>query len=333
MYHLGCTQNPTAGEEYRRGWHPERFERASQRRPDVLVIGAGWPGWSAPSCSASVATTGPSGRASASCRRICGPCSFSPAPGRVGRLVNCGSCSWTSSATSRWSPQAPRRRGRPHLRRRNHHRGRWRPLGGRRPRPRTHGPVPGAGLPMCPDPKRWSSARGAAPGRVVYDCEGYFMGVGLAELLASGGRRPWSRLCRSRAPMSDQTLEGPPLRRHLHDSESARAWTRARGVASAAGFRGRDLRAWEADEVVLVTQRSGRRCTSSSPAIRTLSGRGRRGGLPDRDCVAPQLLAEVIFDGHRLAREIDSGDPARALPYLRERDVWLHAAPAPVRPS
>ncbi len=26
--HLGCTQNATAGEEYRRGWHPERFTRA-----------------------------------------------------------------------------------------------------------------------------------------------------------------------------------------------------------------------------------------------------------------------------------------------------------------
>ena len=24
--HIGCTQNATAGEEYRRGWHPERFE-------------------------------------------------------------------------------------------------------------------------------------------------------------------------------------------------------------------------------------------------------------------------------------------------------------------
>ncbi len=27
-HHLGCTQNATAGEEYRRGWHPERFEPA-----------------------------------------------------------------------------------------------------------------------------------------------------------------------------------------------------------------------------------------------------------------------------------------------------------------
>ncbi len=30
--HIGCTQNATAGEEYRRGWHPERFQRAANAR-------------------------------------------------------------------------------------------------------------------------------------------------------------------------------------------------------------------------------------------------------------------------------------------------------------
>ena len=32
------------------------------------------------------------------------------------------------------------------------------------------------------------------------------------------------------------------------------------------------------------------------------------------DCVAPRLIADAIFDGHRLAREIDSPDPALPLP-------------------
>ena len=39
--HLGCTQNATAGEEHRRGWHPERFEPAANAAKDVLVVGAG----------------------------------------------------------------------------------------------------------------------------------------------------------------------------------------------------------------------------------------------------------------------------------------------------
>ncbi|WP_027054662.1 FAD-dependent oxidoreductase [Mesorhizobium erdmanii] len=35
-----CTQNPTAGEEWRRGWHPERVERAD--RPErILIVGGG----------------------------------------------------------------------------------------------------------------------------------------------------------------------------------------------------------------------------------------------------------------------------------------------------
>src|SRR5207253_11026156 len=37
------------------------------------------------------------------------------------------------------------------------------------------------------------------------------------------------------------------------------------------------------------------------------------------DCVAPRLIADCVFDGHRLAREIDSPDPRRPLPYLRQR--------------
>ena len=37
-----CTQNPTAGEEYRRGWHPEKIDPKPEGNEDgVLVIGAG----------------------------------------------------------------------------------------------------------------------------------------------------------------------------------------------------------------------------------------------------------------------------------------------------
>ena len=37
------------------------------------------------------------------------------------------------------------------------------------------------------------------------------------------------------------------------------------------------------------------------------------------DCVAPRMIAECIFDGHRLGREIDSPNPAVPLPFKRER--------------
>lgn len=37
---IRCTQNPTMGEEWRRGWHPERLPRADSRGR-VLIVGAG----------------------------------------------------------------------------------------------------------------------------------------------------------------------------------------------------------------------------------------------------------------------------------------------------
>ena len=38
---LVCTQNATSGEEFRRGWHPEKFTQAANPDNDVLVVGAG----------------------------------------------------------------------------------------------------------------------------------------------------------------------------------------------------------------------------------------------------------------------------------------------------
>src|SRR5262249_21238208 len=39
--HLGCVQNATAGEEHRRGWHPEFFPAAAGPDRPVLIVGAG----------------------------------------------------------------------------------------------------------------------------------------------------------------------------------------------------------------------------------------------------------------------------------------------------
>ena len=49
----------------------------------------------------------------------------------------------------------------------------------------------------------------------------------------------------------------------------------------------------------------------------------RRGKHPDRDTARRigTILRAVATDGHRLAREIDSPDPSRPLPYLRERPL------------
>jgi dimethylamine/trimethylamine dehydrogenase len=194
----------------------------------------------------------------------------------------------------------------------------------------TRGPIPGAdaSLPHVLTPEQIMLAGKPAPGSraVVMDCEGYFMGAGMAELLRARGHEvDLITSCEKVAPMCDETLEGPILRRHLHDlgiGMRAEAWlTRiAAGGAHAETELG-DTFAVEADAFVLVTQRvSDEALYLDLVADReALAAAGIEGVYRIGDCVAPRLIADAIWDGHRLGREIDSPDPAYPLPHLRER--------------
>jgi dimethylamine/trimethylamine dehydrogenase len=79
----------------------------------------------------------------------------------------------------------------------------------------------------------------------------------------------------------------------------------------------------EADAVVLVTQR----CSDEALYLElsgdreALAAEGIEGLYRAGDCVAPRMIADAIWDGHRLGREIDADDPSVPLPYRRERLV------------
>ena len=88
-----------------------------------------------------------------------------------------------------------------------------------------------------------------------------------------------------------------------------------------AGSRARGVRVGGADRagrvsVVLVTQR--RSDDALYHALVEDPG-DVEGVFRVGDCVAPRMLADAIFDGHRLAREIDGDDPAVARVWQRER--------------
>src|SRR5262249_4416320 len=89
----------------------------------------------------------------------------------------------------------------------------------------------------------------------------------------------------------------------------------------------------DCDGVVLVTQQASEdglyRELAGDPASLEAAGIGAvyRVG----DAVAPRLLSEAIFDGHRLAREIDSPDPATPLPFRGERPALGWAPPVSSR--
>ncbi len=340
--HLGCTQNATAGEEFRRGWHPERFERAANADRDVLVVGAGPAGME---CAIVLAKRGFS--------RV----HLADAEPEIGGIA-------------RWIPRLPG------LGEWNRVLG-WRAVQLEKLRKTveivpgtrlgaadvlaygaelvvvatgsywaadgmngiTFGPLPGADASspavLTPEQVMLGGKRPAGERVVVYDCEGYFMGAGLAELLAAEGHHvvlatPDALV----APLCYETLEGYRLRHHLHEAGVEMVTETAvvsiePGALHCVGPFGRELEL-ETDGVVLVTQRLPqdelyRRLSATAPE--ELGAAGIEGIYRVGDCVAPRMLGDAVFDGHRLGREIDSADPSVPLPYRRERLVVREAAP------
>jgi dimethylamine/trimethylamine dehydrogenase len=166
---------------------------------------------------------------------------------------------------------------------------------------------------------------------VVYDCDGYYVAAGIAELLAGEGYDVHLVTSLPRiSPISDESLEGDFLRQHLHDC----------GIDMTTGVTVTDIQiegadlvgvvgetefgdAWRDDAVgvVLVTLQ-----VSDNALYRELvsdQDRLRAAGISAvyaiGDAVVPRMPSEAIFDGHRLARELESDDPMAPKPWLRER--------------
>ncbi len=332
--HLGCTQNATAGEEHRRGWHPEKFTRAENADRAVLVVGAG-----------------PSGM---ECATVLGK--------REMELVHLVDAGDDIGGCMRWITRMPGLGGWGHVidyrrvqldRLANVSLG----MGARMSAAEvldygaqivvvasgahwvgdglsgvTRQPIPGADstLPHVLTPEQVMVEGKRPPGSrvAVVDYEGYFTGTAIAEQLRGDGFEVEFVTCHDLvAPHADETLEGLPVRRRLHDLGIAAhrgvvVDRIAEGGSELEGEFGARSQL-EVDGVVLVTQRLSDdalyRELAADPAA--LAAAGIEGLYRIGDCVAPRLIADAIFDGHRLAREIDSPDPSQPLPYLRERPL------------
>jgi dimethylamine/trimethylamine dehydrogenase len=332
--HLGCTQNATAGEEHRRGWHPERFARAANADRSALVVGAGPAGME---CAIVLAKRGLELVHLVDAADDLGGCMrwITRLPGlgewghvvayRRAQIAKLGNLELVTG--TRMDVDGVRGYGAQLVVVATGARWAGDGLNGF-----TRGPLEGAdaALPHVLTPEQLMLEGKPVPGRrvAVVDLEGYFTGAGMAEKLRADGHDVDLVTCFDVvAPHCDQTLEGYRLRGRLHAlgvrvhrGVVPQAVT-AGGVTGQAEF-GRPFEL-QADAVVLVTQRRSddalHRALVDDP--RALEAEGIEGVFAVGDCVAPRLIADAIFDGHRLGREIDSADPARALPYLRERPL------------
>jgi dimethylamine/trimethylamine dehydrogenase len=331
---IRCTQNATAGEEYRRAWHPERFDRAANADRDVLVVGAGPAGLE---CAIVLGKRGMRRvhlvEAEAEIGGVMRWIPRLPGLGEWGRVLNWRAVQLAKLPNvevitgTRLDPGAARDYGAEIVVVATG--ARWAADGINYV---THVPIPGAdgSLPHVLTPEQVMVEGKLPPGErvLVFDCEGYFTGAGLAEKLAADGFRvelvtPFDRV----APVCDETLEGPLLRQHLHEvGVRQRTGVLLTGIEAghvAAQDEFGETLELEADAVVLVTQRLSNESLylELKGDEEALHAEGIEAVYRIGDCVAPRLISEAIFDGHRLAREIDSENPAEPLPYRRERLV------------
>ena len=190
-------------------------------------------------------------------------------------------------------------------------------------------PMPGAdpGVPHVLTPEQaFAGKRPPGPQVVVYDTDGYYVAPGIAEqLVRDGFEVSIVTTFEVLSPVSDQTLEGDMLRAHLHNAGvSVRTGTTitAIGAGSVTGH-DRHGEPWSATcgGIVLVTQQTPQDTlyTELASDRPRLAAAGISGLYRIGDAIAPRMISEAIFDGHRLAREIDHGDPTQPSPYRRER--------------
>ncbi len=352
---LVCAQNATSMEEYRRGWHPEVFEK-TKTPCAVLVVGAG-----------------PAGLERA---RILGMRGYDvhlrEAAGEVGGHMR---DVMRYPGLAEWGRVVTYRRGQiDKLETVEIHTGvgemtaddvlaygaekvviavgaRWRNdgLAGV-----SNAPIEGVdgSHPEFCTPDQVMAGKEVGERVVVFDADGYFHGVGMAELLADRGKQvsivtPFAVV----APYTEYTLEASNLHRVLREKNIALHplhWVDSVEAGNRLTVRMFDLyrdgskvtmppktgefprsksdqvTEISCDSVVLVTSR-----TSNNALYDEL--KSRRADWKDYDveavyrvgdCHTPRFTQLAIFEGHRLAREFESENPQRPLPYKRERPRW-----------
>ena len=321
---MRCTQNPTKGEEWRKGWHPERIAPRSAEGA-VLVVGAGPAGLEAARAAGqrghdvtlAEAEEELGGRVTRESRL--------PGLSAWARVRDYRTYQLSQMANvevfpaSRLSAEQVLEFGAAHIAIATG--ARWRRDG----YGRAHQfPIPGTDGPnvLTPD-DIMAGARPEGP-VLVYDDDHYYMGGVVAELLADNGNAVTLATPESKASAwTDYTLEQHRIQARLMEH----------GVDIVSGHR---LSAIDEDGATLACVYTGRRRELSVYTVVMVTSRlpedalfRELAGDPERlaaagvtslrrigDCHGPATIAAAVYEGHRFAREL--GETTAEIPFRRE---------------
>lgn len=350
-----CTQNATAGEEYRRGWHPERFE-AKGSDDTVLVVGAGPAG---AECARVLLERGYTVHIVEQADKV-GGCvnNIATLPGlgewayhrdyretQLNKLVKKNADSQLALGAAPMTVDAALDYGAEKIVVATG--AAWNTDG---LNALTHDTVPGidASLPSMLTPEQvFAGDKKIGKKVMILNCDPYFMTPSLAQRLREAGHEVTIADGVGVGHYMHFTLEYPNMKRMLHelgievigDVWASRAEANRielydlygdgykrqyRGPGKLPRSENKSHKWHEFDSLVLVTGRHSLDALHRGLMERQddWDGKGVKAVYVAGDAWAPKLIADATFEGHRLAREIEEPRAQYPKPYRREVAVW-----------
>ena len=329
MSPIRCTQNPTMGEEWRKGWHPERIRpKASDK--SVLLVGAGPAGLEAAQAlgkrgyDVTLAEKGTElgGRVARECRlpglsawgrvrdyreqqlhQLPNVRTYFDSELDAGSVLEFGFPRVVVATGARW-----RRDGV------GHH---W-----TRPMPIAHG-----ARVLTPDDVMDGTTLPAGRPVMVWDDDHYYMGGLMAEVLADMGCEthyltPASEVSTwTRSTMEQRFIHARLLEKGVKVHPFANLDAIAEGVVTASCAITGGAEEVEVDAVVLVTSREPEDRLARDLEARAADWRdaGVESVVTIGDALAPATIAHAVYAGRRYAEELDGEeDTGDAVPFKRE---------------
>ncbi|MFP6772500.1 MAG: NAD(P)-binding protein [Alphaproteobacteria bacterium] len=322
---IRCTQNPTQGEEWRKGWHPERIA-AKDTHDTILIVGAGPAGLEA---ARALGQRGYQVKLAEAKTEIGGRVireSRLPGLSVWSRVLDYRAAQLNQMANvdiypgSRMSPHDVLEAECPLVAIATG--ASWLRSGVGRT---AHLPIPGAGGANIFTPDDIMDGVELSGPVAIYDDDHYYMGSVIAELLIGQGLdvtliTPSALV----SEFSTYTLEQEHIQKRLLElgvrivPQQDLAAVRAGGIDLSCVFTGKP-RHVEAASIVMVTSRApndelyhalmGEEAMLKQAGIQRVTRIG--------DCYAPAIIADAVYAGHAYARDLGVGEPEE-VPFKRE---------------